>query len=124
MSLESKIYAALSTATALTALVGTSIFPDHKPQESSTPSVVYSRVSGLRDYHLQGFSGLENARVQFDIYSTDIDGRRKVTDQVVTAIEAFTSFTAMALSSPIDQYDDRLQIYRRIQDFSIWNHDT
>ena len=123
MALEGNIYISLSTATALTALVGTAIYPDHKPQESTLPAVVYSRVSGIREYHLQGFSGLEHARIQADIYSTDIDARRKVTEQVITAMEASTKFTAMALNSPIDDYDDRVNLYRRIQDFTIWNHD-
>lgn len=121
MSLESRIYAALTTATALTALVGTAIYPEHRPQEGTMPAVVYSRVSGLRLYHLQGYSGLENPRVQIDSYATSLDGRREVAAQVITAMEASTTFKAMALTSPIDDYDDRLKIYRRIFDFSVWN---
>jgi hypothetical protein len=123
MSLESRIYAALSGATALTALVGSNIYPEHRPQEDTAPAVVYGRVSGLRLYHLQGFSGLENPRVQIDSYATSVDGRREVAAQVVAAMEASTTFKAMALISPMDDYDDRLKIYRRIFDFSIWNHD-
>lgn len=121
MSIENKMYTVLTAATALTALVGTAIYPDHMPQESNTPMVVYGRVSGLREYHLQGYATLENIRMRVDAYSTDLDGRRQVTDQIIAAMEGSLTYSAIAQMSPFDDFDDVTQMYRRTQDFSIWN---
>lgn len=44
MSAESDVYAALSGAAAVTAIVGSRIYPDVVPQEQNIPSIAYARV--------------------------------------------------------------------------------
>ena len=104
-SIESKIYSVLSAATAVTALT-TRIYPEVRPAADALPAVVYSRLSGLRVNSLSGYSGLENARVQLDIYAQTVDKRREVYDAVVTAMNAATVFTCLLVDSPFDSYDD------------------
>lgn len=44
MSAESQLYAALSGAAGVTALVSTRIYPDAVPQEQALPSMAYARI--------------------------------------------------------------------------------
>ena len=44
MSAETELYAALSGAPAVTALVSTRIYPDAVPQEQTVPSIAYART--------------------------------------------------------------------------------
>ena len=44
MSAETELYAALSAAPAVTALVSTRIYPDAVPQEQVVPSIAYART--------------------------------------------------------------------------------
>ncbi|QPC87415.1 DUF3168 domain-containing protein [Mesorhizobium sp. NBSH29] len=38
------------------------------PQGQKPPYVIMQRITGIRDYHLQGASGLVESRVQIDCY--------------------------------------------------------
>jgi hypothetical protein len=123
MGLESKIYATLTTSATLVAQIGTSIFPDHAVQGAKVPTIVYHRISGTRHNSLTGYVGLENARIQFDIYATAIDKRREITDLLIGALTSSTRFSIVAQESPIDEYDDDIGLYARIIDISIWNRE-
>lgn len=122
MSVESKLYSLLSTATAVTALVSTNIFPEHFLQGGTLPGIVYRRAPGsLRVMSLSGYDGLENARMELSVYSTSIDERRQVADALITVLEAATAFTALLPGGPMDEYIDEIGAYRRALEFSIWN---
>jgi hypothetical protein len=122
-SLESKIYSVLSAATAVTALT-TRIYPEHRPAADALPAVVFSRVAGFRVNTLGGFSNLENANVQVEVYTGSIDTRRLLADNVTTALTASTSFNAILTDSPFDSYEDEEALYIRTMDFSIWNKEV
>ncbi len=121
-SIESKIYSVLSASSLVNTLT-TRIYPENRPAADALPAVVYSRLSGLRVNSLSGYSGLENARIQFDIYSSSVDKRRELSDNVITAITGATAFTCLLVDSPFDSYDDEPTTpeYIRTLDFSIWN---
>jgi hypothetical protein len=124
MSLYNRIYESLTTANALTTLTGTKIYPQHRPQNDGTPSVVYRRISGNREITLgEKYVGLENPRVEIKVFATAIDARRVVADAVVTALEDSTRFEAISAMSPYDEYDPGKGEYTRVLDFSIWNHE-
>lgn len=124
-SIEAKIFTTLSASAAVTTLVSDRIYPQHRPQNENKPSLVYNRVSGHREITLnEGYANLENPRISIEIYATAVDARRSVGDAVISAMEASTRFSAIAAMSPVDFYDPYSGEYRRILDFSIWNHDT
>jgi hypothetical protein len=122
-SIESKLYGVLSASTSITALT-TRIYPEHRPAADALPAVVFSRVSGLRVNSLAGYSNLENAQVQVECYAASVDGRRALADVVTTAITKATTFNAVLMEAPFDDYDDESALYIRTMDFSIWNRDT
>lgn len=123
-SLEGKIYATLTADASVTSHVSERIYPQHRPQNESLPALTYFRVGGQRDNDLDGYTHLENPRVSIEVYATAIDARRELGDAVISAMCGSTRFSAISALSPLDMYDDTIQEYKRILDFSIWNHDT
>ena len=126
MGVESDTYQVLSNTTALTALVGTRIYPEHRPTNDSSPSVVFFRApGGERVNSLTGYEKLENAIIEIEVFATAVDERRQVADQVIKAMTTnSTRFSCTLPDPPYDDYDDETQTYERIMDFSIWIHTT
>ena len=122
-AIEISLYEALVAHGALTAIVADSIYPDHARQGATLPSVVYCRVSGVRVSSLSGYSGLENPRFQFDVYSESVDDLADIHDAIIGALAAATTFKAVPADSPWDDWDDDVGIYRRTFDVSIWNQE-
>lgn len=56
------------------------------PQGTKPPYVVMQRISGIRDYHMQGASGLVTSRVQIDCYATTYAGVKATARSVVNAL--------------------------------------
>lgn len=123
MSVESKVYTALSTSSALTTLVGSAIYPEHRMQADALPAVVFNRVSGLRVNSLSGYSNLENADVEITIYAKTIDKRVAIGDAVVGAMSSATGLSVLLNESPADFYDDAVEVYERNFTFSVWNRE-
>lgn len=123
MPLESKLYTVLSGSSALSTLIGGRIYPLHRVQSGATPSLVYSRVSGLRENSIRGYVGLENARIEINIYTTSVDELRTIGAEAVSAMTETTVFTGVCQDAPFDNFDDTLQLYRRVLEFSVWNRE-
>ena len=123
MSIESKVYSALSGSTSLTALVGSNIYPEHRMQAEALPAVVFSRVSGLRVNSLSGYSNLENVSMDVTLYAKTVAQRGTIGDVVISAMTSATGCTVLLQDSPNDFYDDEVQVYERNYTFSIWNRE-
>ena len=123
MSIESKIYAALSGSSALTALVSSNIYPEHRMQAEALPAVVFARVSGLRVNSLSGYSNLENISMDVTVYAKTVDTRGSIGAVVISAMTSATGCTVLLNDSPSDYYDDEVQVYERNMTFSIWNRE-
>jgi hypothetical protein len=123
MSIESKIYSALSGSTALVALVGSNIYPEHRMQAEALPAVVFARVSGLRVNSLSGYSNLENISMDVTLYTKTVDTRGSIGSVVISAMTSATGCTVLLNDSPNDFYDDEVQVYERNYTFSIWNRE-
>jgi len=123
MSIESKIYSALSGSTALVALVGSNIYPEHRMQAEALPAVVFARVSGLRVNSLSGYSNLENIGMDVTLYTKTIETRGTIGNVVISAMTSATGCTVLLNDSPSDSYDDEVEVYERNFTFSVWNRE-
>ena len=123
MSIESKIYTALSGSTALVALVGSNIYPEHRMQAEALPAVVFARVSGLRVNSLSGYSNLENINIDVTLYTKSVDARGSIGAVVISAMTSATGCTVLLNDSPSDFYDDEVEVYERNYTFSVWNRE-
>ena len=119
--LEPKIYSVLSGAAAVAAVVSTRIYPVVLPQDVTLPAITYSRISGGQVNSLTGYSGLENPRIQIDVWGATYPACQTLAADVHTAMDAATTFGAH-LESDMDFYEDDTKIYRVSMDFSVWNN--
>jgi hypothetical protein len=123
MSIESKIYSALSGSTALVAMVGSNIYPEHRMQAEALPAVVFARVSGARVNHLTGYANLENIMMDVTLYTKTIETRGTIGDVVISAMTSYKGCTILLNDSPSDSYDDEVEVYERNFTFSVWNRE-
>jgi len=123
MSIEARIYQALTTSATLNALVSDRIYPIRTRQNSPYPVVVYKRDSGERIYAMDGYSTLENAAFELSIHATAVTARRLVSDAAINALSSATAFTGIVIESPMDHYDDEVSLYTRTYSVSIWNRE-
>ena len=110
------IYGRLSTATNITAIVGTNIYPDITPQNVDYPFVVYK----------DGQSNLEEINLQIDVYTQNYDTTQNLAnlirnrlDRFVGTVEGVEVQTIKYVSSNSQVYNAELSVYWLSIDFMI-----
>jgi hypothetical protein len=108
----------------------TSIAWDESPQAATNPRVVLSIVSRGREYTHDGHDGLDETRVQIDIYSDTTTQKWAIARAIIPALEAESNFGGWSLNpafldgdrdfAPIDMGGGR-KVHRRVQDWIIYN---
>ena len=73
MILQAGIVAYAKTKTDITTLIGTGdnarIYPMIAPQKTTTPYIVFEKISNNHQHQLSGSSGFSRARIQFNVWS-------------------------------------------------------
>jgi hypothetical protein len=59
------------------------------PQGTKAPYVVMQRITGIRDYHMQGASGLVASRVQIDCYDNTYLGADGMAATIVAILSGY-----------------------------------
>lgn len=119
---EKKIFAHLSTTTALTALVGTRIYPQWIPDQAKYPAVTFIRISGGQVNSLTGYSCLENPRIQMDVWAETYKQARDLSTIIHSAMSKATGYVAL-LTDDSDLFEFDIGVYRISMDFSCWNRE-
>jgi hypothetical protein len=65
------------------------VFTLKLPQGETRPSIVYSRISGQGDHHMEGASGLNRTRMQIDCWAPTADAADLLARQVKERIDGF-----------------------------------
>lgn len=76
-------------APGVSAVASTRMYPVRLPQGTNGASIVYNRISGQGDHHMQGPSGLARIRMQVDTWSTDLDVATSLANLVKEAIDGY-----------------------------------
>jgi hypothetical protein len=121
-SIEQRVYTLLSGTAAVTALVGTRIYPTKAQQAALLPQLVYRRVSTSRVYSLAGESGVEMCRIQVDCQDDDFAGARALAAAVLDAFNGATSF-ASTPDGDVSGYESDPEIYTVSLDFQCTNYE-
>ena len=124
MSLETDLYSYLSTYAGLTALVSTRIYPiGEVPQKVNAPYCVYMLVSNERVYSHNGFSKLQESRIQISVYSATNLLAKQIRDQMILAMEAWesasTSVQSCEYAGEQDFYESEIQLKHIPIDFIV-----
>lgn len=114
----------------ISSVVGSRVFPIKLPQATTADSIVYNRISGAGDYHLQGLSGFANNRFQIDAWAGTADRATALADLIRDRIDGYRG--EMGTDSPpsitvhgvfmADQredYDDEAKLHRMSRDYFI-----
>ena len=121
------------------AMVGGSIanarvYPVTLQQGISQPSIVYHRISGQGDHHMEGPSGLAQARVQIDSWAKRHDQAVALANLIKARIDGAADVVLFGSNSPTDDItvqgiffdsvredrDDGADMFRVSQDFIVW----
>lgn len=127
MSFETDLYAALSGAAGLAALVGDAIIPSHENEgaPANRKFVVYTPIFDDKRYDLDGPTSMSKVRLQVDCYAEDQDSAMAIADAVIAAIPV-TGFplhrTAHSEQDLGMEPDTRL--FRRMLEFSIFHRSS
>lgn len=124
--LESHIFTLLTTAPAVTAIVGARVFPKVLPPKTRLPALTFERVSGNYDADLEGVTGTANPRIQVSCWAMGYEQAKDLAKAVRTAMNAATDaangFTALTLSDG-DLYEDAQHYHCVWVDFSTWHEE-
>lgn len=123
------VYAQLSGFSALTALVGTRIYPVEAPANAVRPYVVFFTVSNVRVNHLSGPAEVTNPRLQIDGYAARYIDAQAIAEQVRAALDGFAGTSggvevlAVTCIDGRDFYEDSANppLHRASLDFSLWH---
>jgi len=90
-----------------------------EPAELATvPYIVFLRIVSTTNNTLSGPSGMQNTRVQIDVFDRTYSAAAALAEQVAAAMNAFP---ACIQNSSFDVYEAAVKAYRISADFSVWS---
>ncbi len=110
--MEQALVALMLADAGITALVSTRIQWVFGPQASTSPYIVMSRVSGVRDYSYQGPTTFIESRVQIDCWGLTYASTKEVARACETKLSGYrgiqgtTDFKGMFLENERDGFED------------------
>lgn len=121
------IYTLLSSAPAVSALVGNRIEPKRLDQidfdKITLPAITYERASTQYAMTMTGPSRLVTPRIQISIWGRDADECETVGDAVKARLNGFkgpagvAEFGAIWIDNDMDDFETEPGLFRRIQDY-------
>src|SRR5574344_1243907 len=139
MELNESLYSYLTSASALTALVSTRIYPD-KVSEKSTytyPYITYELVSEDEvETFTQQDTGLINSTYQFDVWAKSRASAKDVAKQLRKAFKnlkgqvggtggvTLSAVNKISHTTDVEEKDGIVIAYRDMQEFEIWHYET
>jgi hypothetical protein len=83
------IYGRLSSASNITAIIGTNIYPDITPQNVDYPFIVYSIIDSNPVDFKDGQSNLEEIDLQIDVYTQNYDTTQNLSNLIRNRLDRF-----------------------------------
>lgn len=133
--MEGSLTTLLLSDTGITALAGQNVYWNTAPQSAMTGSwIVMNRITGLRDNHMTGPSGLVSSVVQLDCLANTYGGAKRLSRAVVSLASGYRAMVrGMAIQGIFargerDDSDmaigDTVIRFRTSLDLQIWHPET
>lgn len=119
--IEADVVAYLLAQPAVTALVGTRIYPERFPPGVTMPAVTYQRVFGTEGINHEGPNGLGRARLQLDCWA---DGYGEAVDLAEAVTDALRVYPGMRIVNVMDLPEPEVALRRRMVEVSIWHPES
>lgn len=87
--IETDLFTLLTGNPAIKALIGNRIFPLLLPDDCAKPAVSYQLISTVRDYDLDGPTGMQTVRIQFDCWGSRYAEARAVSAAIAALLDGF-----------------------------------
>lgn len=134
MSLRTAIYDHLGDETDITDVVSDRIYPDVAPEGADLPYITVNVVSTFHSHHMTAASGLAQARVQIDCWTTSSTGRETLSEAVREALDGYRGGSmgddsldvrSVHLEDDAQTYEppttgSDVGVFRQRMDFMIW----
>lgn len=115
------------------AAVASRVFPIKIPQGVKAANIVYTRISGVGDYDMQGPTGLSGPRYQLDAWAPLADDATALASLIKDRVDGFrgvmgsgenaVTVQGVFCSDERENYDDIAQLHRVSRDYFIWNEE-
>ena len=89
------------------------------PQNASFPYIVHQVIADNKINDLLGMDDLENFSYQVDIYSFSYEELIQMSEEVVSALNAFDGFGAI-INQVSDSMEQDGEVYRNTIDLKLW----
>lgn len=125
-TIEKAIRSILIADTAVKAIT-TRCYPGMIPQNPTYPLIAYFKVTGNRDHHLGGPSGLAHPRFQVEAWATTYDAAKALANAIREALDGYSGtqgtvvIGSILMESERDTYEDAVSCHRVIMDFYCWH---
>jgi hypothetical protein len=128
MSVQSAVFAIISTTPAVTSIIGTSpcaFYPDSVPQGVLVPAAVYQTVGGAPENMLQGPAPADYVRMQIAAWALDADAARALAEAIRSALEDEAALLAQGISCyciglTMSTYESETERYGVLYDYGFW----
>jgi Protein of unknown function (DUF3168) len=105
----------LVAAPAVTAIVGSKIFPVQLPESTTPPMISLHRISATPENSLGGFSGIDVTVVAVDCWAADYQGLLALRDAVRTCMQA----AGWIMATEVEEFNDPVRVYHISQHWNI-----
>ena len=119
MTFEADLFTLLKGASVA---LGTRVFPDFAPVNTTRPYVTYQAIGGRVLNPLSNDSpGRRNAEIQVNVWSNTRAEALSISRAIEDAMRAATQFEARPIGAAVSDYDAEIPVYGSRQDFSCWH---
>ncbi len=120
------VLAFLEADAALSALIGTRLYPLRLPQQPNVPCISYAVIASARFHAWTGPLELVRTRVQFDAWATNYSEVVAVADALRLRLDGYKGpagageIQGAFFDSERDLFEQDAELYRRSMDYRIW----
>ena len=109
--------------------ITTRCYPVTIPQSPQYPLILYTKITGMRDHHLQGPSGHAHPRFQVEAWAKTYTEAKTLADAIREALDGYsgtassTKIGSCLIESEQDIYESEVEAFRVIMDFFVWHEE-
>lgn len=120
--MEIAVRAHLIADPAVSALVGTRIYPEIMPQGVQYPAVRYQLIDTPRTYAKGGYAGMSRPRLQIDCWSPSYLEAKRLAAAIRAAMERYP-YAVCENEADMSEGNVEPPLYRRMLEFRIWHEE-
>lgn len=99
------------------------VYPITIPQEVDYPAIRYARISSTREMNFDEVENWVRTVFQFDVYAETPIGAISTAESVKAALNDYSGggIQKIRLDTEFEMYEDEVDLYRVMQQFTIWH---